>query len=294
MPQAEDRCSCLLRSHPRVGVVGGTHGTGAQFAEILREQGFDVRVSGRNTELRNEELARESDLLIFAPPLEHSVEIIETCVPYCTRKDQLVVDLCSLKGPQMQAMKAAKGVVVGLHPLFGPHFRNLQGQDLVLCPADSRDGQVLQDVLGDFLRSLGLRVHEMSAAEHDRLMATIQVIPHLSALISGMLFRRLGIDVQRSLDICSPVYRTELYMMGRIHSQNPSLYASIIAQNDHSLEVVEQLQSILAELQGAIAQRDVQALDGAFSRNKAYLGEFAKTAFEESQRLLEAAFVSEP
>lgn len=280
----------LLHSHPRVGIVGGTHGTGAQFARVMGERGFDVRVSGRKTEMDNATLAQQSDLLVFAPPLKHCVSIIKEVIPYCQRPDQLVVDLCSLKEAPMQAMGEAKGRVVGLHPLFGPGFSDLRGQDLVLCDPTPEQGEPLYQALREELLAWGLKVHEMSAQAHDKLMATIQVIPHMSALISGALFRELGIDVAQSLAICSPVYKTELYMIGRIHSQNPALYASIIAQNPHSTTVVSKLAQIVGTIRGGIEAGDIEALQSVFFANQEHFGDFAQEALAQSQHLLQAAF----
>lgn len=282
----------LLESHPRVGIVGGTNGTGAQFASLLSACGFELSVSGRDTQITNAQLARESDILVLAPPLKSSLRIIADTVSHCERDDQLVIDLCSLKVAQMRAMNQAPGHIVGLHPLFGPHFSDVSGQDMVMCRAPGPRSEAIYEELRELLLALGLVLHEMSAADHDRLMATIQVIPHLSALISGTLFRRLGIDTIESLKICSPVYKTELYMIGRIHSQNPALYASIIAQNPHSEEIVATLSSILGEFGGFIDNGRVDSLETAFAQNQSYFGEFAQTALRESQRLLERAYES--
>lgn len=190
----------------------------------------------------------------------------------------------------MKAMAQAKGRVIGLHPLFGPAFEDVSGQDLVLCDDRSDSECSLYRALKTELEGMGLVVHEMSSRDHDKLMATIQVIPHLSALVSGALFRKLGIDAAASLEICSPVYKTELYMIGRVHSQNPALYASIIGENPHSEGVARELAGIVAEVQRAIQTGDIAAIEGAFLENKAHLGDFAQEAKQESQRLLLAAF----
>lgn len=282
----------LSQSHPRMGIIGGTHSTGAQFARLFAAQGFEVQVSGKDTAHQNHTLAKGCDVLVFAPPLKACVSIIEDVVPHCLRPDQLVLDLCSLKEAPMNAMARAQGRVLGLHPLFGPGFEDVSGQDLVLCDDRSdRDCSLYRALKGE-LEAMGLVVHEMSSVDHDKLMATIQVIPHLSALVSGALFRKLGINAAASLEICSPVYKTELYMIGRIHSQNPALYASIIGENPHTQRVVRELSGIIAQVEQALEAGDVRALEGVFLDNQAHLGDFAQEAKRESQRLLLAAFAS--
>ncbi|MBI5412392.1 prephenate dehydrogenase/arogenate dehydrogenase family protein [Candidatus Peregrinibacteria bacterium] len=271
----------ISKTHKNVGIIGGTHGTGAQFATLLKQQGFHVRVSGRKTKIVNEQLAKESDILIFAPPLTHSVEIIGKTIPHCRKKDQWVLDVCSLKTRQVNAMKKAAGHVVGMHPLFGSNFTNVQGQDIILCPVSKTH---LPDVTR-LLETLGLNVHIMTPHKYDRLMATVQVIPHLNALISGSLFRALGIHPEDSLKICSPVYKTELYMIGRIYAQNPELYSAILAQNPLSKKVAQKLTSIVTNLAIEIAHGNADLLTKTFKLNQKHFGAFAQKALTQSQKI---------
>lgn len=273
--------SSLLQTHNQVGIIGGTNGTGAQFAQLLSNLGFQVRVSGRKTTITNHQLAKESDILIFAPPLKESVIIIQETIDHCQNENQLILDLCSIKEPQVKAMQQGRGTVIGLHPLFGSHFTDVKDQDIIICPTNDH----FTTPLTELLEQLGLVTHKMTPEQHDKLMATIQVIPHLSALISGSLFRHLNIHPETSLRICSPVYKTELYMIGRIYSQNPALYASIIGNNTNSEQIAKQLKEILDDLIPKLIYQDIDAIEGEFSKNKEHFGAFAQTALQQSQKL---------
>lgn len=272
----------LQKTHPKVGIIGGTHGTGAQFASLLKKQGFKVQVSGRKTKTTNGQLAKESDILIFAPPLLNSVEIIKKTISHCTKKDQLILDVCSLKTNQMRAMSRAAGQVIGMHPLFGSFFKKVRGQNIILCPANRK---YLSELTG-LLRTLGLRVHLMSSEAHDQLMATIQVIPHLNALISGNLFRELNIHPELSLELCSPIYKTELLMIGRIYAQNPELYSAILAQNPLSKTIAQKLMNIVSNAAIEIAHGNVDLLTKTFKLNQKHFGAFAQKALVQSQKII--------
>lgn len=272
----------LVTSHPCVGVIGGTKGTGRQFATLFKSLEFKVKISGSKTKITNKDLATKSDILLFAPPLKTAEAIIEETILDCQNPKQIILDVCSLKEKTLKIMSKAKGQVIGLHPLFGSKFTNLVGQDIVICPI----GKKYLKQITDLLKSLGLITHIMTAKEHDKLMATIQVIPHLSALISGTLFRLLKIHPEKTLKICSPVYKTELYMIGRIYSQNPSLYANIIGQNEHSERIAKTLKKALDDLIPKIIYGDCSALEKQFALNQKHFGKFAKTALKESQKLL--------
>lgn len=273
----------LTQSHPQVGVIGGTNGTGKQFARLFKKLGFKVKVSGRKTKVSNQNLAEQSDILIFAPPLKTSTEIIKETVKCCKNPEQIILDVCSIKEPQIKAMQKARGHVIGLHPLFGSRFKDVSKQDIIICcPKRSK---YKKGIIG-IVKQLGMIPHEMTASEHDKLMATIQVIPHLSALISGTLFKALKIHPENSLKICSPVYKTELCMIGRIYSQNPALYASIIGQNKHSKKIAQTLKKALDDLIPNIEYQDVDALEKKFTANQKHFGPFAKQALKQSQKLL--------
>ncbi len=274
----------LQKSHNRIGIIGGTNGTGKQFAILLAKLGFSVQVSGRKTKITNSELAQNSDILLFAPPLKNSVKIIQETVPFCQNPKQIIADLCSLKTSQIKAMTKAKGEIIGLHPLFGPHFQDVNDQDLIVCRNKKTTNTT--KLIKLLKNELGLKIHEMSAKEHDQLMSIIQVIPHLSALISGSLFRALKIHPELSLKICSPVYKAELYMIGRIYSQNPELYASIIGGNPHSKKIANTLKKTIDDLIPAISYQDIESLSKNFTQNKKHFGEFSQIALAESQKLL--------
>lgn len=273
----------LKTSHSKVGIIGGTHGTGAQFAKLLKQQGFKVRVSGRKTRVTNQKLAEESDILIFAPPLIRSTEVIVEVAKHCQRQDQIVLDVCSLKMAQVKAMQKAKGHVIGMHPLFGSHFKNVKGQDIILCPVS----KTYLPSVKRLLSQLGLRIHSMTPQAHDELMATVQVIPHLNALISGSLFRILGVHPEKSLKICSPIYKNELLMIGRIYAQNPELYSAIISQNPLSKKIAQELMNIITNLAVEIAHGNTALITQTFQKNQQHFGAFAKKALRESQKILD-------
>src|SRR5258708_27448034 len=72
---------------------------------------------------------------------------------------------------------------------------------------------------------------EATAEEHDAQMALIQVLVHEKTMVLGSVLERLKADLGRSLQFASPIYRTELAMMGRMFSQRAELYADILTHN---------------------------------------------------------------
>src|SRR4051812_35354541 len=109
-----------ITSSLSIGIIGGDGRTGSQFARLFRSQGFSVDVTGAKTKAKNSAIIDASDIVIFSLPLHTSAaEITKLCIN-AKRKDQLLLDLSSLKIDQVAGMKRGSGEVIGMHPLFGP------------------------------------------------------------------------------------------------------------------------------------------------------------------------------
>ncbi|HRH94147.1 MAG TPA: prephenate dehydrogenase/arogenate dehydrogenase family protein, partial [Candidatus Peribacteria bacterium] len=80
-----------------VGIVGGAGKTGSQFARLFRAQGFTVHVTGKADRRKNAALIRDCGIIVLAVPLEHDAAVIAEEVKAAVSKDQLILDVSSLK-----------------------------------------------------------------------------------------------------------------------------------------------------------------------------------------------------
>ncbi len=80
-------------------------------------------------------------------------------------------------------------------------------------------------------RSEGAQCTIATPEQHDRMMAVVQGLTHFVTLCMADSVRRLGIDIETTRAFTSPVYQIELSLVGRLLSQDPSLYADILQQN---------------------------------------------------------------
>jgi prephenate dehydrogenase len=273
-----------VRYKKTIGIVGGKGKTGSQFARFFRGLGFKVLISDLDTKLTNDELVERSDLVVFSVPLHLSEKIISEEVGKCRRKDQIILDVSSLKQNQVKAMNKAKGQVIGMHPLFGPSKTTFEGLSMVLCPGRCRK-KVLAEVRGIF-EDAGMKINVMKPAEHDKLMAVVQVIPHLKTILAGELLREFGVNPKVPYDISTPIYKLELDIIGRIFSQDGMLYSAIIAQNPYSNKLVKILKNIVKGYERDVRKQDLKKLDARFQNVKGFLGEFSDEAFRDSERII--------
>lgn len=227
-----------------VGVIGGTGKTGGQFADLFRKAGFRVRVTGQKTKAKNAKLIRDSDIVLFALPLSRAAEIMKNELAFATRKDQLILDVSSLKSRETAAMKTAAGEVIGMHPLFGPGTKP-EGERIILCPVRASKQTVVS--LRSVLKTMKLKTDIMSPDAHDELMLTVQVIPHLKSLLMADVLRTQKKDLGTVLKTCTPTYEMEFNVIARFLDDHPDLYMPIIFRNPGTPKVLRALQEAISE-----------------------------------------------
>ncbi len=232
----------IITLHRTVGIVGGAGKTGSQFARLFKKHGFRVRVTGRKAAVKNQELLRTCDIVIFALPLSSAADIMRKELRTATRKDQLILDVSSLKVRETKAMRIAAGEVIGMHPLFGPST-DPTGEMVLLCPvrASTETVRSLKSLFAD----MGIRTEVMTAKRHDELMGTVQVIPHLKSFLMADTLRVLKIDLPSALKNCTPTYKMEFNVIGRFLDDHPDLYMPIVFRNPMTPRILRTLRDII-------------------------------------------------
>lgn len=274
------------RPGARVGVIGGLGEMGRLFARFFRESGYDVLVSDRDSHPDNREVMQQADVVLFALPLHLTVPLMRELVPLA-HPGQLLMDLTSLKAEPVDEMLRSEADVVGLHPMFGGRVESLAGQTLIACPVRISSGDWAG--LRSLFEAAGLRIKETTPEDHDRLMSVVQVLFHVTALLSGRVLRELGVDVNEALEVASPATRVKLLLIGRMLAQKAELYSAIMEMNPHTPEVLACLREALVAVEEWTANRDLGPLSEDFEKSARHLGDFCRRAFKESSEVLDFA-----
>ena len=224
------------------GLLGGSVG----LAVLARELG-EVRFWGRSEEklaevreagfLASNELAevvQGADLVILATPVEFYADLVEKLV--AVGGDFLVTDVGSVKGAveegAAQVLRAAGISFVGSHPMAGSERGGFQaaqadlfeGAACFLCPDEER---TLVAELQCFWESLGCLVKEVSAAEHDQIVARISHLPHaLASVTARVSLRQRGEGQQGGGGLLDTT---------RVAAGNPMMWTSIFLENQEAL-----------------------------------------------------------
>lgn len=266
------------------GIVGGTGKMGRLFGSVLERHGFEVLVSGRSTPLSNRKLAEESDLVMVSVPIRSTVGVIGEIAPLLT-EEQLLCDLTSLKGGPVKAMLSSKAQVLGTHPLFGPTVSSLRNQTIILTPA--RCGTALSLRLPEIFRDEGANLVVMTPEAHDRLMAVIQGLTHFGNLCMAEAVRRTGTDLAAALEATSPVYRIQMGLIGRLLSQDPTLYGDMLQMNPFVPEVLAAFGGAATDLRGRVESGDLPSFAEFFERVAEMYRPYRDQAAAETDALIE-------
>lgn len=258
---------------------------GAWFRRFLEEQGLKVLISGRNTALKPQEMARRCDIVIISVPISVTGKVICQVGPHM-RQDALLTDLTSLKIQPVQTMlRQSKAEVIGMHPLFGPGTQSMEGQNVILCPA--RGDKWLPWLQGLLVRN-GARVLISTPEKHDRMMSVIQGLRYFCSLSMGGTMMSMGIQMAECEKFSTPIYRIFMDVVGRLLSQKPILTTEICLHNPETIKTVRVFREWVDRWARVLEQSDLDGFVILFKEISDYFGKFCKEASTETDFIIQA------
>lgn len=239
-------------------IVGGRGRMGRWLAPRLAAAGITVSVADDADGPWDSAAAARAELVVLAVPVAEVAGVARRLGPHLA-PSSLVMDLASLKaGPLAAMVEHCPCPVVGCHPLFGPDAGSARGQVVFLCPGR---GAAAYAWARSFWRDLGAHVREIPPERHDRLMAQVQSLRHLTLAAVGLALAGSGFDPGRELAMAGPWTGELLDMLGRQARQPAGLYAGLAAQNPHAPELLEELAHIMMDMAGRLRAGDTAGLE---------------------------------
>lgn len=267
-----------------VAIIGGHGAMGGCMARLFMDLGHAVLIADKGTELSAVDAARSADVVVISVPIEETEAVIAEVGPH-VKPEGLLMDVTSIKAGPVQWMREhTKATVIGGHPMFGPGVHSFQGHRFVVC-ADAQSPWL--DWLQQNLQARGLLLTQSTPDEHDRMMALVQVLTHLSSQVVGLTIARHGTPLAETFRFRSPAYLLESYVTARHFSQDARLYGPIEMRNPELERVLEGFSDAAAEIRRVLEARDLDAFSKIYEEVRAYFGEFTKEAREESAYLID-------
>lgn len=275
--------------NPKLGkivIVGGEGKMGKLFSRLFTLSGYQVEsLEANEWEIKSPAIFSDAGMVIISVPIHLTIGVIEQ-LPLLP-ENCLLVDFASIKKAPLNAMlKAHKGPVLGLHPMFGPDVSSLAKQVIAYC-----EGRSQQDFewLLEQLMVWGAKIEKIMPEEHDKNMSFIQALRHFTTFAYGQHLAKENVDLASLLRLSSPIYRLELAMIGRLFAQDPQLYADIILSSQENIELIRRYHHSLGQ---AIALLDINAKNEfihSFNNVSDWFGDYSTQFMKESGILLQKA-----
>jgi chorismate mutase/prephenate dehydrogenase len=282
--QTESKSEKGVRPGATVLIAGGTGGMGKYYADWFVKSGYETRILGSKDWENVESLCNGVDLALISVPIDKTLDVIEKISSHLPEQC-ILADLTSIKkSPVQKMMKSHKGPVLGTHPLFGPTTSTMDKQIIVITPG--RDPKACKWFI-DQLSEWGAVIVESDEDEHDRIMAVVQALRHFATFSFGKFLFEQKIDLFRSLEFSSPIYRLELGMVGRLFAQDPDLYSGIIFASSERRSILKSYISSMMELTDMIDNTDREEFGKQFKEIADWFGPFSEQAMRESTFLIE-------
>lgn len=265
-------------------IAGGAGGMGSYFAGWFNKSGYETRILEKNDWDRVELLCSGIDLALVSVPINDTAAVIERLAPFLP-ENAVLADLTSIKTSPLKAMmQFHSGPVLGIHPLFGPTTSTMDKQIIVTTPG--RNPEACTWIIRQ-LSDWGAIIVESDEKEHDTIMSIVQALRHFAAFTFGRFLYKNNVDLFRSLEFSSPIYRLELGMVGRLFAQDPALYSGIIFATPERRAILRDFILSMNETMDTVNSGDKEAFEKEFNEISKWFGPFSEQAMRESTFLIE-------
>ncbi len=236
-------------------VVGSDHNS--EHQRIALQRGLVERF------VSFEELKRSCDVIFLAVPVDGVIALLQESIDL-SGSDKTLIDLGSTKALIVDAVPSSiRSNFVAAHPMtgteqFGPSaaLEGLYSEKVVVLCDLEHSGDTQRDIALRIFRAIGMQVHTMGAAQHDRHAAFISHMPHVIsyALANTVLAQE---EKENILALAAGGFRS----MSRLAKSSPAMWEDIFRQNRQNvLEAVELFEIELKTLKEALKNEDYASL----------------------------------
>ncbi|CAM2158258.1 prephenate dehydrogenase [Paraburkholderia tropica] len=216
-----------------------------------------------------------ADIVLIAAPVAQTQALLERIAPHL-QPHTLITDAGSTKSDVIAAARAALGERIGQfvpgHPIAGRESSGVEaalpdlyvGRNVVLCPLPENTPEAVERIAAMW-RATGAVIGQMSAAQHDRVFASVSHLPHVLsfALVDQILDTP---DAELKFSFAAGGFRD----FTRIAASSPEMWRDVcLANRTALLAELDAYTEVLAKLRVAIDAGDGAALETVFARSRA-------------------------
>ncbi len=190
-------------------------------------------------EVSSIEKITDVDVVIIATPVDTVSEIASQVLDIVS-DDTLVFDVGSVKGEICKSLEnhPKRKNFLAAHPISGTEFsgpeaaiRNLFDKKVnIICELEKTDRKIANKAF-EIFDSLGMEYKYMSAIEHDRHVAYVSHLSHVSSFMLGKTVLEIEKNEQNIFDMAGSGFESTV----RLAKSSPNTWTPIFVQNKKNL-----------------------------------------------------------
>lgn len=242
----------------RITIIGAGGSMGRWFSKHFADLGFEVTghdpenpVSGRGIVASDSLVGSilDTEYVMLCTPTRRTPEIIRLIAKEM-KKGTNLIDISSEKTKTVSALSKmpAKINPVCMHPMFGPGTRRLRNKNVISVPV--RDAK--KELAAAKALLPGANFVTMDAAEHDKRIAVVLGLTHLSNLVFASIISK---DEKTGLTdkMAGTTFKVQRALSESIMTESPELIETIIA-NPELRKVAEEFWKDVGRLLTAVQE----------------------------------------
>ena len=257
-----------------LGLIGGS------FAIAAKKHVSPSKLFGNDKNLENEKKALElglideilkkadffqMDVILLAIPVDAALDLIDDLLDQIN-DNTLLIDVGSTKSMicEKVAFHPKRNQFLATHPIAGTEFSGptaafdslFIGKSQILCETNKTRPDLLEWAVNWF-KNINMRLREMDPKEHDKNIAYVSHLSHISSFMLGKTVMEKEKDEKTIFDMAGSGFESTV----RLAKSSPDMWTPIFKQNQENiLEVLDQYISNLQEFKKLIEQKNYKAI----------------------------------
>ena len=252
-----------------VTVIGGKGNMGVWLCEYFKSLGCSVGVVDVDTGCIGD--AKDSDVVVVSVPIPSVDGVLKDIDAVC-KKDALIFDISSLKGPFASRLKemAERRKVCSVHPMFGPSAASMANRNVIICGCGCDEAVTEAKELFDN-DSSNIVVTDLD--RHDELMAYVLAFSHAANIVFFTTLKNSGISFGELRNAASTTFNGCVGTSVPVSNENASLYHDIQYLNGSTEDMWKVYENAVKEVKEAALSGDVKRFIEIMERGNRYFGE---------------------
>ena len=193
---------------------------------------------------------KNADMVLLAIPVNATLKLLPTLLSLIP-KQGIVVDMCSTKEAicRIADRHPKRSQFLANHPIAGTEFSGpkaahlglFQNKTNIICDIEKTDLELSKKVIAIF-ESIGMRIRHMNARDHDKHIAYVSHLSHISSFMLGKTVIEKEKNESNIFDMAGSGFESTV----RLAKSSPEMWAPIFEQN--KTNVIETLDEYIQNL----------------------------------------------